>query len=94
MLHGPGFSLHDVLSVTEIGDPKMDTFLNAPNKEYVYWPKDRLQKGIMKPVNELNLKQLIYMMDELICAVVSENQILLGWFRKELLPSNILFAKI
>ncbi|KAG2382885.1 hypothetical protein C9374_004852 [Naegleria lovaniensis] len=76
MLHGPGFNLHDVLSVTEIGDPKMDTFLNGPNKEYVYWPKDRFLEGLMKPVNELNLKQIIYMMDELICAVFTWYE---GW---------------
>src|SRR3989338_7207775 len=47
MVNGPNFNLYDILSATEMGDEKMDTFLNGPKDQYIFWPKDRLTRGII-----------------------------------------------
>ena len=70
MVSGPGFKLADIMSATEMGDLKMDTFLNVPKGQYIYWPLTRFEKGQVKPIGELDLHQILYMIDQLICATV------------------------
>jgi len=70
MAHGPTFSLSEILSAIEIMDPKMDTFLNGPKGEYVFFPKERFERGLVTPINELSILNLLSMMDDFLSAVV------------------------
>jgi hypothetical protein len=79
--HETNFSLTKVMQAIEIMDPKMDTSMFHSSSPILNL-SERLERKLVPSVSELNIKQIIQIMDELLCAEYT-------WFDGSSLPQTV-----
>jgi len=63
MVHTDKFSLHESMSGTELGDIKMDIKVGIEDADT---PEKLLKSGKIKPVDQLNVNELIGIFDDIL----------------------------